>query len=91
MYRFCQILCFILKNCHNFKSYQNMLTFLVLVSCIKLELFLNDIYIASHLAENTIKRTKGCQGKSPFLGLHMTCEIFVLVSIFKLFFSKYPL
>jgi len=49
MYRFCQILCFVLKNCHNFKSYQNMLTFSSLVSYVNLYIYLKKIYIASHL------------------------------------------
>ncbi len=31
VHRLCQILCFVLKNCHNFKSYQNMLTFSSLI------------------------------------------------------------
>jgi len=31
VHRFCQILCFVLKNWHNFKSYQNMLTFSILI------------------------------------------------------------
>ncbi len=45
-----QILHFILKNCHNFKSYQNMLTFSVLVSnIISYKFSSNNIYIASHL------------------------------------------
>jgi len=35
MYKFYQILCFILKNDHNFKLFHNMLKFSSLISCIK--------------------------------------------------------
>jgi predicted membrane chloride channel (bestrophin family) len=42
MYIFCQILCFILKN--------DMLTFSSSISCIiSYNIFLNNIYIISHL------------------------------------------
>jgi hypothetical protein len=34
VHRFCEILCFIFKICHNFKSYQNMLTLSSLIFCI---------------------------------------------------------
>ncbi len=47
---FCQILCFIFLKFHNFKSYQNMLTFSSLIFyVISYKFFLNNIYIASHL------------------------------------------
>jgi hypothetical protein len=49
MCRFCQILCFVLKNCHNFKSYQNMLIFSSLSSYIISYSFSLNKYIASHL------------------------------------------
>jgi hypothetical protein len=45
-----QILCFVLKICHNFKSYQTMLTFSNLVFCIiRYNFSLSNIYIVSHL------------------------------------------
>ncbi len=50
VHRFCQILCLILKTCHNLKSYQNMLTISSLIFYILSYNFtLNNIYIASHL------------------------------------------
>jgi len=50
VYKYCEILCFILKICHNFKSYQNMLTFSSLISyIINYNFYLNNIYITSHL------------------------------------------
>ncbi len=50
MHKFCQILCFILKICHNFKSYQNMLTISGFIFyIISYKFSLNNIYIASHL------------------------------------------
>jgi len=50
VHRFFQILCFILKICHNFKSYQNMLTFSSLIFyVIGYKFSSNNIYIASHL------------------------------------------
>jgi hypothetical protein len=50
MHKFCQILCFILEICHNFKSYQNMLTISGFIFyIISYKFSLNNIYIASHL------------------------------------------
>jgi len=50
MHIFCQILCFILKICDNFKSYQNMLTLSSLIfNVISYKFSLNNIYNASHL------------------------------------------
>jgi len=45
-----QILCFVLKICHNFKSYQTMLTFSNLIFyIIRYNFSLSNIYIVSHL------------------------------------------
>jgi hypothetical protein len=50
VYRFRHILCFILKKCHNSKSYQNMLTFSTLIYyIISYNFSFKNIYIASHL------------------------------------------
>jgi hypothetical protein len=50
VHKFCQILCFILKICHNSKSYQNMLTLSSLIFyVISYKFSWNNIYIASHL------------------------------------------
>ncbi len=50
VHRFCRVLCFVLKFCHNFKSYQNMLTLSSLFFyVISYKLSLNNIYIALHL------------------------------------------
>ncbi len=49
VHRVCQFFCFVLKNCHNFKSCQNMLTFSSLIFyIISYNFSLNNI-IASHL------------------------------------------
>ncbi len=50
MHIFCQILCFVLKFFHNFKSYQNLLTLSSLIFyVITYKFSLNNIYIPSHL------------------------------------------
>jgi hypothetical protein len=50
VHKFCKILCFILKICHSFKSYQNMLTLSSFIFyVINYKFSLNNIYIASHL------------------------------------------
>jgi len=50
MHNFWQILCLNLKICHNFKSYQNMLTISSLIfDVISYKFYLNNIYITSHL------------------------------------------
>ncbi len=50
VHKFCQILCFVLKICHNFKSYQNMLTLSSLIFyVISYKFSLNNIYIPLHL------------------------------------------
>jgi hypothetical protein len=50
VYKFYQILCFILKNDHNFKLYHNMLKFSNVISCIiSYNFSLSNIYITSHL------------------------------------------
>jgi hypothetical protein len=58
VHKFCYILCFILKICHNFKSYQNMLTLSSLIfNIISYKFFFNNIYIASHLHVEKDSRT----------------------------------
>jgi hypothetical protein len=50
VHKFYQILCFILKNEHNFKLYYNILKCSILFFCvINYNFPLNNIYIASHL------------------------------------------
>jgi hypothetical protein len=50
VHRVCQILCFVLKICHNFKLDLNMLTISSLIFyVISYKFSLNNIYIASHL------------------------------------------
>jgi hypothetical protein len=49
VYTLCQILCFVLKNCHNFKSYQNMLTFSILISYIISCNFIWTTYTLHHI------------------------------------------
>jgi hypothetical protein len=56
VYKYCEILCFILKICHNFKSYQNMLTFSSLISyIINYNFYLNNtlhhIYMLKRIHE----------------------------------------
>jgi hypothetical protein len=50
VHTFCQILCFVLKICHNFKSYQKMLTLpKFFLNVISYKFLINNIYIVSHL------------------------------------------
>jgi hypothetical protein len=68
VHKFCQILCFILKIYHNFKSYQNMLTLSSLIFyVISYKFFLNNIYIASHLH---IKKDSWTFSKLWFVWIH---------------------
>jgi hypothetical protein len=91
MYKFCQILCFILKKLSQFQiipKHVNIFNFNFLYY--KLYFSLNNIYIASHVVENIVKKTKGTKVKALFQGLHVTREVFVLVYNFKIFISSTP-
>jgi hypothetical protein len=49
VHKFCQILCFVLKICHNFKSYENMLTLSSFFKNIISYNFLKKTYILHHI------------------------------------------